>query len=60
MCRTAKYYPSYQKSVRTTPDVNIAIATKAQTGPLNPADVEFSKAQPKHEPGIYRLCVGFR
>ena len=28
-----------------TPDVYIVLATKAQTGPVDPADNEFSKAQ---------------
>jgi 3-deoxy-D-manno-octulosonic-acid transferase len=40
-----------------TPDVYIVLATKAQTGPVDPADNEFSKAQANHQLGVHELCV---
>ena len=40
-----------------TPDVHIVLATKAQTGPVDPADNEYSKAQAQHPLGIHELCV---
>ena len=43
-----------------TPDVYIVLATKAQTGPVDPADSEFSKAQAKHQLGVHELCVDGR
>jgi hypothetical protein len=40
-----------------TPDVYIVIATKVQTGPVDPAGNEFSKAQANHQLRVHDLCV---
>jgi biopolymer transport protein ExbD len=45
------------KLLRDTPDVHIALATKAQTGAVDPSDPEFRKAQLNPNLGIYSLCV---
>jgi biopolymer transport protein ExbD len=45
------------KLSRDNPDVYIALATKAQTGAVDPADPEFRKAQLNPNLGIYCLCV---
>jgi biopolymer transport protein ExbD len=42
---------------RDNPDVYLALATKAQTGTIDPADPEFQKAQLNPNLGIYSLCV---
>ena len=40
-----------------TPDAYIVLATKAQTGPVDPADNEYSRAQAQRPLGIHELCV---
>jgi len=40
-----------------TPDLHIALATKAQTGPVDPTDIEFTKTQLNAKLGISMLCV---
>jgi biopolymer transport protein ExbD len=42
------------------PEAYVALATKSQVGPVDPADGEFRKAQMTPKLGIYRLCVGVR
>jgi biopolymer transport protein ExbD len=39
------------------PGTYIALTTKTQTGPVDPADPGFRKAQLNPKLGIYRLCV---
>ncbi|MGA3225019.1 MAG: hypothetical protein ABSC65_14725 [Acidobacteriaceae bacterium] len=45
------------KFSRDNPGLYIALATKAQTGAVDPADPEFRKAQLNPNLGIYSLCV---
>ena len=42
---------------RDTPDVYIVLATKSQTGPVDPTDDKYSRAQAQHPLGIHELCV---
>jgi biopolymer transport protein ExbD len=39
------------------PDAYIAIVTKRQTGPIDPVDPEFRRAQLNPKLGIYSLCI---
>jgi biopolymer transport protein ExbD len=39
------------------PEAYVALATKSQVGPVDPADGDFRKAQLNPKLGIYRLCV---
>jgi biopolymer transport protein ExbD len=45
------------KLSRDNPGVTIALATKTQTGPVDPADPEFQEAKLKGKLGIFYLCV---
>jgi biopolymer transport protein ExbD len=45
------------KLCQDNPDTYIALTTKTQTGPVDPADPEFRKAQLNPKLGIYSLCV---
>jgi biopolymer transport protein ExbD len=45
------------KLSRDNPGVYIALATKTQTGPVDPADPEFKKAELNGKLGIFSLCV---
>jgi biopolymer transport protein ExbD len=45
------------KLSQDNPGTYIALTTKMQTGPVDPADPEFRKAQLNPKLGIYSLCV---
>jgi hypothetical protein len=45
------------KLSRDNPGVYIALATKTQTGPVDPADPEFKRAELNGKLGIFSLCV---
>jgi biopolymer transport protein ExbD len=42
---------------RDNPDTYIALTTKMQTGPIDPADPKFRDAQLNPKLGIYNLCI---
>jgi biopolymer transport protein ExbD len=45
------------KLTEDSPDLHVALVTKAQIGPVDPSDIEFRRSQLNPKLGIYNLCV---